>query len=182
MRSAEYLSDNFSEKTEAINRKRTGHQNTRSLSGDEFHLMDKKHYSKVIATMLFFSITPTVQHSFTKRFLVVSNAAPTQWKSDILADQKSSAIIVNGIIFNHDRNILLTRKFKNVHFLFPFPIFDINVSTYLGAYIEKLEKLWSRPNWECHLDYYFHFQNYDSTFDIDWLLQQFHNGVHLAEQ
>ena len=53
----------------------------------------------------------------------------------------------------------------------------MNVSADLGAYMEKLGKLWSHPSWECHLDYSSIFQTNDSTFDIDWLLHHVQNEV-----
>ena len=107
-------------------------------------------------------------------------AAPTEWKSDFF-NQNSGAVLGIGIIFNRVTKILLAEKFVTVDFLVPFPKFDMNVTADLGAYIEKLGKLWSHPSWECHLDYSSNFQKNDSTFDIDWLLRQFQNEVRLAE-
>ena len=108
--------------------------------------------------------------------------APTEWKSDIIADQDSGAVLTNGIIFNHVTNILLAEKFINVDFFVPFPKFEMNVSAGLGAYINKLAPLWDASSWQCHLDYPTNFQRNDSTFDIDWLLHQVENEVTLAEK
>ena len=52
--------------------------------------------------------------------LLVVIVCPTAWKSDIIADQDSGAILANGIIFNHVTKILLSEKFINVDFLVPF--------------------------------------------------------------
>ena len=106
---------------------------------------------------------------------------PNAWKSDIIADQDSGAILANGIIFNHV-TILLSEKFINVDFLVPFPKFEMNVSAELGTYISKLAPLWSSTSWQCHLEYSSNFQKNDSAFDIDWLLRQVENEVTLAEQ
>ena len=102
-------------------------------------------------------------------------------KSDIFADQDSGAVLANAIIFHHVSKILLAEKFIKVDFVVPFPKFDMNVSANLGAYIAKLERLWSHLIWPCHLDYSSNFQKIDSTFDIDWLLHQVQTEVTLAE-
>ena len=107
---------------------------------------------------------------------------PSAWKSDIIADQDSGAILGNGIIFNHVTKILLSEKFINVDFLVPFSKFELNVSAELGTYLNKLAPLWSSTSWQCHLDYSSNFQKNNSTFDIDWQLRQVENEVTLAEQ
>ena len=114
-------------------------------------------------------------------FLLPAHATPTEWKADIIADQNSGAVLANGIIFNHVTKILLPEKLINVDIMVAFPKFDMNVSANLGAYIAKLEQLWSHPSWLCHLDYASNFQRNDSTFDIDWLLHQVQTEVTLAE-
>ena len=76
----------------------------------------------------------------------------------------------------------MAEKFINVDFLVPFPKFELDLRAELGAYIEKLGKLWASPSWQCHLDYSTNFQKNDSTFDVDWLLHQVENEVTLAEQ
>ena len=113
--------------------------------------------------------------------LLSAIVAPTEWKSDLIADQDSGAVLANGFIFNHVTTILSAEKFITVDFLVPFPKFDINVSADLGAYIEKLGKLWSHPSWECHLDYSSDFQKNDSTVDIHWLLHHVRNEVRIAK-
>ena len=105
-----------------------------------------------------------------------------KWTSDIIPEQAQGAVLENGIIFNHVTKILLAEKFINVDFLVPFPKFELDLRAELGAYIEKLGKLWASPSWQCHLDYSTNFQKNDSTFDVDWLLHQVDNEVTLAEQ
>ena len=58
----------------------------------------------------------------------------------------------------------------------------MNVSAALGAYFDKLGKLWNHSSWHRHLDCSTNFQKNHSTFDIDWLLHQVENEVTLAEQ
>ena len=105
-----------------------------------------------------------------------------KWTSDIIPEQAQGGVLENGTIFNHVTKILLAEKFINVDFLVPFPKFELDLRAKLGAYIEKLGKLWASPNRQCHLDYSTNFQKNDSTFDVDWLLQQVENEVTLAEQ
>ena len=104
-----------------------------------------------------------------------------KWTSDIIPEQEHGAVLENGIIFNHVTKILLAEKF-NVDFLVPFPKFELDLRAELGAYIEKLGKLWASPSWQCHLDYSTNFQKNDSAFDVDWLLHQVENEVNLADQ
>ena len=99
--------------------------------------------------------------------LLPAHATPTDWKSDTINDQDSGAALANGIIFSHVTIVLLAEMFINVDFLVFVPKFDMNVSANLGAYIAKLEQLWSHPRKLCHLDYSSNFQKNDSTFDID---------------
>ena len=105
-----------------------------------------------------------------------------KWTSDIMPEQAQGAILENGIIFNHVTKILLAEKFINVDFLVPFPKFELDLHAELGAYIEKLGKLWASPSWQCHSDYSTNFQKNDSSFDVDWLLHQVGNEFNLAEQ
>ena len=105
-----------------------------------------------------------------------------KWTSDIIPDQAQGPVLENGIIFNHATQILLAEKFINVDFLVPFPKFEPDLRAELGAYMEKLGKLWASLTWLCHLDYSTNFQKNDSTFDVDWLLHQVKNEVTLAEQ
>ena len=104
-----------------------------------------------------------------------------KWTSDIIPEQAQGAVLENGIIFNHVLQVLLPEKF-NVDFLVPFPKFELDLRAELGAYIDKLRKLWASPSWQCHLDYLTIFPKNDSTFDVDWLLHQVENEVNLAEQ
>ena len=76
----------------------------------------------------------------------------------------------------------MAEKIINVDFQVPFPKFELDLRTELGAYIEKLAKLWDSPSWQCHLDFSTNFQKNDSTFGVDWLLHQVENEVNLAEQ
>ena len=105
-----------------------------------------------------------------------------KWTSDIIPEHAEDAVLENGIMFNHVTKILLAEKFINVDFLVPFPKFELDIRGELGAYIEKLGKLWASPSWQCHLDYSTNFQKNDSTFDVDWLLHQVEHEVNLAEQ
>ena len=129
-----------------------------------------------------------MQYFYKRRFfsvvslLVATNNAPTEWKSDIFAHQDSGAILANGIIFNHVTKILLAEKFINVDLLVSFPNIDMNVSTELGAYINKLAPIWDSSCWQCHLDYSTNFQRNNFTFDIDWLSHQVENEVTVAEK
>ena len=105
-----------------------------------------------------------------------------KWTADIIPEHAQGAVLENGVIFNLVTKILLAEKFINVDFLVPFPKFELEIRAELGAYIEKLGKLWASPSWQCHLDYSTIFQKNDSTFDVDWLLHQVENEVNLAEQ
>ena len=105
-----------------------------------------------------------------------------KWTSDIIPEQAQGAVLENGIIFNHVTKISLAEKFINVDFLVPFPKFELDLRAELGAYIEKLGKLWASPSWQCLLDYSTNFQKNDSTFDVDWLLHQVENEATLAEK
>ena len=105
-----------------------------------------------------------------------------KWTSNLIPEQAHGAVLENGIIFIHVTKFLLAGKFINVDFLVPFAKFELDVRAELGAYIEKLGKLWASPSWQCHLDYSTNFQKNDSTFDVDWLLQQDENKVTFAEQ
>ena len=100
----------------------------------------------------------------------------------MIPDQPQSAVLENGIIFNHATKILLAENFIHVDFLVPFPKFELDLRAELGVYIEKLGKLLASPSWQCHSDYSTNFQKNDSTFDVDWLRHQVENEVHLAEQ
>ena len=105
-----------------------------------------------------------------------------KWTSDIIPEEEHGAVLENGIIFNHVTKISLAEKFIKIDFLVPFLKFELDLRAELGAYIEKLGKLWASPSWQCHLDYSTNFQKNDSTFDVDWLLHQVENEVTLAEQ
>ena len=104
--------------------------------------------------LLSFSLTPTVQYFFMRRFFsVVSSilsaiATPTEWKFDIIADQGSGAVLANSIAFNPVAQLLLAVKFLIVDFRVVFLQFDMNVGADLGAYIDKMGKFWSHPSWE----------------------------------
>ena len=104
------------------------------------------------------------------------------WTSDIFPEQAQGAVLENGIIFNHVTKILLAEKFISVDFLVHFPKFALDLRAELGAYIEKLGKLWASPSWQCHLDCSTNFPKNDSTFDVDWLLHQVETEVNLAER
>ena len=60
--------------------------------------------------------------------------------------------------------------------------FDMNVSTQLGAYINKLAPIWDSSCWQCHLDYSTNFQRNNFTFDIDWLLHQVEKEITPPEE
>ena len=66
-----------------------------------------------------------------------------KWTSDINPEQAQGAVLENGIIFNHVTKILLAEKFIKVDFLVLFPKFELDLRAELGAYIEKLGKLWA---------------------------------------
>ena len=103
-----------------------------------------------------------------------------KWTSDIIPALAHAAVL--EIIFSHVTKFLLAEKFINVDFLVPFPKFELDLRAELGAYIEKLGKLWAFLSWQCHLDYSTNFQKNESTFDVHWLLHQVETEVNLAEQ
>ena len=76
-----------------------------------------------------------------------------KWTSDIIPEQEHGAVLEKGIIFNLVTKILLAEKFFNVDFLVPFSKFELDLRAELGAYIEKLGKLWTSPSWQCHVEY-----------------------------